>query len=66
MDRLVFVTQEMYGCAACNKPENVLVLFDYYDTSLAPYCSSCFVAKMVSILEAYSKVAGNIEVYNHR
>ena len=66
MDRLVFVTQEMYGCAACNKPEKVLVLFDYYDTSLAPYCSSCFVAKMVSILEAYSKVAGNIEVYNHR
>ena len=45
MDRLVFVTEEMYGCAACNKKEKVLVLFDYYDTPLAPYCSSCFVAK---------------------
>ena len=66
MDRLVFVTQEMYGCAACNKKEKVLVLFDYYDTPLAPYCSSCFVAKMVVILEAYSKVAQSIEVYNHR
>ena len=66
MDRLVFVTEEMYGCAACNKKEKVLVLFDYYDTPLAPHCASCFVAKMVKILEAYSKVAGNIEVYNHR
>ena len=67
MDRLVFVTEEMYGCAACNKKEKVLVLYDYYDTPLAPYCSSCFVAKMVVILEAYSKVISkNVTVLNHR
>ena len=62
MDRLVFVTQEMYGCACCNKKRKVIVLYDYYDTSLAPYCASCFVAKMVVIFQAYSKVVGNIEM----
>ena len=59
---MIFVTEEMYGCACCNKKRKVIVLYDYYDTSLAPYCASCFVAKMVVIFQAYSKVVGNIRM----
>ena len=66
MDSLVFVTEKRYGCAACNKSEEVLVLWDYYDTPLAPYCASCFVAKVVLILKNYQKVAEKIEVFKYR
>jgi hypothetical protein len=62
MTEMIFVTEEMYGCACCNKKRKVIVLYDYYDTSLAPYCASCFVAKMVVIFQAYSKVVGNIRM----
>ncbi len=64
---MVFVTEEMYGCAACNKKEKVIVLYWYYDTPLAPYCASCFVNKMRLVLEGYSRAINtNIEVFNDR
>jgi hypothetical protein len=70
MTDMIFVTEEMYGCSCCNKKEKVIVLYPYYDTPLAPHCASCFVNKMRSVLERYSKVvqtySGNVEVFNHR
>ena len=66
MDSLVFVTEKRYGCAACNKSEEVLVLWDYYDTPLAPYCASCFVNKMRLVLEGYSRaIKEDIKIFNN-
>lgn len=64
---MIFVTEELYGCACCNRKEKVIVLYPYYDTSLAPYCASCFVNKMRLVLEGYSRaINANIVEMQYR